>query len=75
MLAAARTVMRLARTGAVRPALRTPVRSTLAANCWVAMAADMVLVMVCGSTRVCRMVTGARPGRAFAQSRGKSEVS
>lgn len=47
MLAAARTVMRLARTGAVRPALRTPVRSTLAANCWVAMAADMVLVMVC----------------------------
>ena len=40
--AAARTVMRFARTGAERPALRAPVRSTLAANCWVAMAEDMV---------------------------------
>ena len=34
--------MRFARTGAERPALRAPVRSTLAANCWVAMAEDMV---------------------------------
>eukprot|EP00230_Micromonas_polaris_P005882 CAMPEP_0117627908 /NCGR_PEP_ID=MMETSP0802-20121206/2189_1 /TAXON_ID=38833 /ORGANISM="Micromonas sp., Strain CCMP2099" /LENGTH=491 /DNA_ID=CAMNT_0005432095 /DNA_START=131 /DNA_END=1607 /DNA_ORIENTATION=- len=40
--AAARTVMRLARLGAVRPALRAPTRSTLAANEWVAMAEDMV---------------------------------
>ena len=39
---AARTVMRFARTGAERPALRAPVRSTLAVNCWVAMAEDMV---------------------------------
>ena len=42
MEAAARTLMRVARTGAERPALRAPVRSTLAVNCWVAMAEDMV---------------------------------
>ena len=38
---AARTVMREAARGALR-ALRAPVRSTLAVNCWVAMAEDMV---------------------------------
>ena len=38
---AARTVMREAARGALR-ALRAPVRSTLAVNCWGAMAEDMV---------------------------------